>query len=282
MTTKPAASVSLWSVRAPYAEGDDSKFTPALTPYLPDGAKSSIPALVICPGGGYQGLAIGHEGYAIAEWFSARGVACFVVKYRLPGESPANRHPVPLLDVQRAIRLVRSRAKEWNLDPHRLALMGFSAGGHLASTAITHFDAGDAGAADPVDRENSRPDFAVLVYPVISLHDDAITHQGSKQNLLGPTPDAVVARRLSADLQITAEAPPTLLVHAADDEGVPVEHSRRLHASLQKAGIATDLHEYPVGGHGFGYGSNEYNNNAPAGWLDRVLVWLQAQGFGAF
>ena len=277
-TTSDIPPLPLWPGPALRSQGTGEKDTPTITPYLPWKTKQPRPVLIVCPGGGYEGLAIGHEGYAIGEWFRARGVATFVLRYRLPAESPAYRHPVPLLDVQRAIRLVRHRAKDWNVDPHRLALMGFSAGGHLASTALTHFDSGDAGAADPVDRENSRPDFGVLVYAVISL-DDLITHQGTKQNLLGPDPDPALAKSLSNETQVTAQTPPTLLVHAVDDDGVPIEHSRRMCSALHKAGIPSAIHEYPVGGHGFGFGPNEYNNNAPPGWLDRVFDWLKNQGF---
>lgn len=284
MATLPPSSIPLWSGPAPHSQGTEEKDTPYLIPYLPEKAEGPTPAIVVVPGGAYQGWAVAHEGYTVAEWFRDHGFAAFVLRYRLPADSPAYRHPVPLLDAQRAIRLVRSRAKEWNVNPDKLGIIGFSAGGHLASTTLTHFDGGNPLAADPVDRPASKPDFAVLVYAVISLHDDEITHKGSKANLLGPEPDPAVAKRLSSEYHVGPDTPPTLLVHAIDDAGVPVEHSRRMHAALGKAGIPTDLHEYPAGGHGFGYGINPYYgqvDHAPPGWLDRVHGWLKGQGFSA-
>jgi acetyl esterase/lipase len=203
-------------------------------------------------------------------------VAAFVLRYRLPANG--YRHPVPLLDVQRAVRLVRSHASGWKIDPARVAIMGFSAGGHLASTLDTHFDAGNAAAPDAVDRQSCRPDFAVLVYPVVSMKE-GVTHQGSKENLLGPNPDPALVENLSNETQVTRETAPTLLVHAVDDDAVPIENSRLMLAALQKAGVPSALHEYPHGGHGFGYGPNEYNNNAPSGWLDKAFDWLKDRGF---
>jgi acetyl esterase/lipase len=218
-------------------------------------------------------LAIEHEGYNEARWFAERGIAAFVLNYRLPVHG--YRHPVPLLDAQRAMRVIRSRAKEWNVNPAHLALMGFSAGGHLAATLDTHYDSGDPLAADPTDRFSSRPDYAVIVYGVVSLQD-GITHQGSKDNLLGPNPDPALVAHLSNETQVTSDTPPTLLVHSVDDDVVPIENSRLMLSALQKAGVPTALHEYPTGGHGFGYGTKE--SKAPAGWLDRVHDWLKAQG----
>jgi acetyl esterase/lipase len=201
-----------------------------------------------------------------------------MLRYRLPGDSTAYRHPVPLLDAQRAIRLVRSRAAEWNIDPHKLALMGFSAGGHLASTVATHFDPGHPADADPVNRQSSRPDFVVLGYPVISLKD-GITHSGSKANLLGPNPDLALVENLSNETQVISQTPPTLLVHAVDDSVVPIEHSHLMLAALREARVAAALHEYPNGEHGFGYDPADPNSKAPANWLDQVLAWLTSQGF---
>jgi acetyl esterase/lipase len=176
------------------------------------------------------------------------------------------------------MRLIRSRAAEWKINPAKTGVMGFSAGGHLASTLDTHFDAGDPKASDPIDRQSCRPDYAVLVYPVISLQE-SFTHEGSRDNLLGPNADPALVKNLSSETQVTAQTPPTLLVHAADDDGVPIANSQVMNAALQKAGVATDLHEYPVGGHGFGHGPNDYNNNEPAGWLDKAYAWIKAQGF---
>ncbi len=278
MTTPSEFLVPLWEGTAPHGNGMAEIDIPALYGYLPDNASAPTPALLVCPGGGYQGIAIDHEGHAIARWFNEKGVAAFVLRYRLPANG--YRHPVPLLDIQRAMRLIRSRAAEWNLDPKRIGAMGFSAGGHLTSTLDTHFDAGNPQAADPIDRQGCRPDFAVLVYPVITLQE-TFAHEGSKTNLLGPNPDPALVKNLSSETQVTPQTPPTLLVHAADDDGVPIANSRIMHAALQKVGITTALHEYPVGGHGFGHGPNDYNTNEPAGWIDKVFAWIKTQGFAA-
>ncbi len=219
-------------------------------------------------------LAIEHEGFNQVPFFLSRGVATFILKYRLP--TNGYPHPVPLLDAQRALRLVRSRAAEWNIDPAHIGIMGFSAGGHLASTLDTHFDAGHPQAADPVDRLSCRPDFAVLVYPVISLKE-SFTHEGSRRNLLGPDPDPALLENLSNETQVTPQTPPTLLISAQDDTAVPIENSRVMHAALLKAGVPAAIHEYPKGGHGFGSGLDP--DPSPPGWLDRVADWLTEQGF---
>lgn len=268
--------IPLWESGAPHSNGTADIDIPAFYVYLPKDFAGPTPALLVCPGGGYQGLAIDHEGHAIARWFNEKGVAAFVLRYRLPANG--YRHPVPLLDVQRAMRVIRYGAPKWKIDPARLGVMGFSAGGHLASTLDTHFDAGVDTAKDLIERLGCRPEYAVLVYAVISLGDD-ITHSQSKANLLGPNPDPVLVNNLSAEKQVTPVTPPTLLVHAEDDEGVPIEHSHRMHAALQKACVATDIHIYPTGGHGFGHGPNDWNDREPAGWLDRVYDWIKQQGF---
>ncbi len=275
MPLPTAPVVPLWNGPAPLSQGAALTDTPRLYTYLPQKTATPTPAIIICPGGGYGMLAFEHEGINEAEWFQQRGVAAFILFYRLPTDGYL--HPVPMHDLQRAIRLVRSRATEWNLDPHKLAIMGFSAGGHLASTVDTHFDAGNASAPDPVDQLSCRPDFAVLVYPVITLEVPGVAHEGSKLNLLGPKPDPALVHNLSNDTQVTPQTPPTVLVHAVDDEPVPIENSRRMHAALQKAGVPSALQEYPNGGHGFGYRPKP--NGAPPGWLDNVYDWLQAQGF---
>lgn len=273
----PDPGVPLWNGPAPLSHGSAPDDTPRLEVYLPAKAARPAPAIVICPGGGYSGLATVHEGKNEAEWFQARGVAAFVLIYRLP--SKGYRHPVPLLDAQRAVRQVRSRAADWNVDPAKVAVMGFSAGGHLASTLATHFDPGDPKAVDPVDRQGCRPDFAVLVYPVITLQVKGVTHEGSKLNLLGPNPDPALVTSLSSETQVTPRTPPTLLVHAEDDHAVPIENSRLMLAALQKAGVPCELQGYPHGGHGFGFGPEQLN--APPGWLENAYDWLQAQGFKA-
>lgn len=266
--------VHLWDGPAPQSHGTTPNDIPTLTAFLPENAIPPVSAIIICPGGGYGALAFDTEGINEAKWFQGKGVAAFVLKYRLPVNG--YRHPVPLLDVQRAIRLVRSHSDNWQIDTAKVGVMGFSAGGHLASTVDTHFDAGDASADDPVDRLSCRPDFAVLVYPVISMKD-GITHQGSKQNLLGPNPDPALVANLSNETQVTPKTPPTVLVHAQDDSTVPIENSRLMYAALQKAGVHSALQEYPHGGHGFGFGPNQ--QNAPPGWLDKAYDWLKSQGF---
>jgi acetyl esterase/lipase len=270
----PSTSISLWDGPAPHSLGSAEKDTPQIYAYLPESAARPTRAMVIFPGGGYQGLAFIHEGIHEAEWLQKRGIAAFVVFYRLPGNG--YRHPVPLLDAQRAVRLVRDSAAEWNINPAQVAVMGFSAGGHLASTLITHFDAGDANAADPVDRQSCRPNFSALVYAVVSFKD-GVAHPGSMQNLLGPDPDPALVENLSNETQVTPQTPPTVLVHAVNDGPVPIENSRLMLAALQKAGVPGELHEYPTGGHGFGFGPKQVN--APAGWLERAYEWLQGQGF---
>lgn len=277
MSLPTAPMVPLWNGPAPHSHGTSLDDTPRLYAYLPEKPARPSPAIIVCPGGGYGGLAYFHEGINEAEWFRQQGIAAFVLFYRLP--TNGYRHPVPLLDAQRAVRLLRSRAAEWNIDPGKIAVMGFSAGGHLVSTLDTHFDAGDPKAADPVDRQSCRPDFTVLVYPVITFQVPGVTHEGSKLNLLGPNPDPALVASLSNDTQVTPRTPPTLLVHAEDDRAVPIENSRLMLAALQKAGVPSALHEYPHGGHGFGFGPEQHA--APPEWLDRVVAWLAEQGFAA-
>ncbi len=206
MSSLDAPVFPLWEGAAPGSRGTAPVDTPRLYAYLPPRAEKPAPAIIVCPGGGYAGLAHIHEGINIAEWFLACGVAAFVFHYRLPADGYP--HPTPLQDVQRAVRVVRARAAEFNVDPARLAIIGFSAGGHLVSTLDTHFDAGDPHAADPVDRERCRPDFTVLVYPVITLKTPGVTHEGSKANLLGADPDPALVEDLSSETQVTPQTPP--------------------------------------------------------------------------
>ncbi|MGL4511832.1 MAG: alpha/beta hydrolase [Lacipirellulaceae bacterium] len=223
---------------------------PTLAIHLPgDGVPRTGVACVILPGGGYAGQAIDKEGHAIARWMAERGVVAGVATYRC-GQA-AFRHPVPLNDAQRAIRTLRSKAAELGFDANRVGVLGFSAGGHLAATSATRFDGDDAAAKDPVERESSRPAFAVLVYPVITLVGEA-AHGGSAANLLGPSADRTTLESLSADRRVTKEAPPIALFHAADDNGVPVENSLLFYDACRKHGVPAELHLYPKGGHGFG------------------------------
>src|SRR5664279_861310 len=220
----------LWPDGAPAAQGTADIDQPSLAPYLVPAGRGTGTAVIVCPGGGYGHLAMDHEGDQVAKWLNSLGVSAFVLKYRL---GPKYHHPVELWDAQRAIRTVRSKAAQYRLSPDRIGIMGFSAGGHLASTAGTHFDAGDPDNVDPIDRLSSRPDFLVLCYPVISF--GTFAHQGSKRNLLGENPDPKLVESLSNETQVTAQTPPCLLYHTTTDAAVPVENSVMFYAALRKA-----------------------------------------------
>lgn len=264
-------AVRLWPQGAPGAVGNEDADQPDIRVYLPAADKATGAAVVICPGGGYGILAYDHEGHQVARWLNTIGVAGVVLKYRL---APRYRHPAPLADLQRAIRTVRAQAQSWHLDPRRVGVMGFSAGGHLASTAATHFDAGQSDAADPIDRLSCRPDFAVLCYPVISF-TESFGHMGSKKNLLGPDPDPKLVESLSNERQVTEQTPPTFLFHTADDTGVPPENSLAFFAALRRAKVPCELHIYEVGPHGIGLSPAD---PATFGWKDRLADWLRARG----
>jgi acetyl esterase/lipase len=261
----------LWPKGAPGALGTEDRDKPTLTPYLPPGSKATGTAVVVCPGGGYQGLAMGHEGLDIARWLNERGVAAFVLKYRL---GPRYRHPAPLQDAQRALRLVRARAKEWGVDPGRVGIWGFSAGGHLASTASTKFDAGQADADDPIERVSSRPDFSILCYPVITFLPP-YAHMGSRRNLLGDKPDDKLVESLCNDTQVTARTPPTFLFHTTGDAGVPPENSVLYYLALRKAKVPAELHIYEKGPHGVGLAAKD---PVLSTWPDRLADWMKARG----
>jgi acetyl esterase/lipase len=270
--TSPA--LPLWPEGAPGALGKEDKDIPTLTPYLADPANATGAAIVICPGGGYGGLAP-HEGVDYARFLNEHGISGFVLKYRLG--SAGYRHPVMLEDAARAVRTVRARAAEWKLDPNRIGIMGSSAGGHLASTLLTHFDEGKANDSDPIERVSSRPNLGILCYPVITMGE--FTHQGSKANLLGKNPSPELVRNLSNELQVTKETPPTFLWHTWEDSAVPVENSLQFAAALRKAGVPFDLHVYQKGQHGIGLGSNKWDPEHRHPWTQDVVFWLKAQGF---
>jgi acetyl esterase/lipase len=277
MTTPSGlGEVRLWDGAAPRAGGSADKDIPTLIPFLPNDGPRAAPGIIICPGGGYGFRVDDFEGTNVAAWFAARGWAAFVLKYRIPAEGYP--HPVPLLDVQRAMRLVRHLAVEWNVDPARTGIIGFSAGGHLAATLATHFDAGNPAAPDPIDRFASRPDFAVLVYPVITM-EIGITHPGSRDNLLGPNPTPALVGEMSLETQVTPQTPPTLVISTPADDLVPFENSQRMYDALQKAGVPSALHSYPDRPHGWGRGREP--DISPPGWLDRVTDWLAGQGISA-
>ncbi|HYV29067.1 MAG TPA: alpha/beta hydrolase [Candidatus Eisenbacteria bacterium] len=260
-------AISLWPEGAPGALGKDDKDIPTLTPYPANPAEASGAAMVVCPGGGYGGLAP-HEGKDYALWLNEHGITAFVLEYRLGANG--YRHPRMLEDAARALRLVRGRADEWKVDPKRIGIMGSSAGGHLASTLLTHFDSGDPGAMDPIERQSSRPDLGILCYPVISMGPN--THQGSKNNLLGKDPAPELVKLLSNELQVTAKTPPCFVWHTWEDKAVKVENSLEFAAALQKAGVPFDLHIYQKGAHGIGLA-----NGHP--WTKDCLFWLKTQGF---
>jgi len=267
----PPKTELLWPNGAPGALGNEDADRPALTIYLPE-TRVTRTAVVVCPGGGYGALAMDHEGRQIAEWLNARGVAAFVLKYRL---GPRYHHPAPLQDVQRAIRTVRSRAAEFGIAADRIGVWGFSAGGHLASTAATHFDAGDASAPDAAGRSGCRPDFAILSYPVITFSDQ-YTHRGSRTNLLGSAPDPKLVELLSNEKQVTPQTPPTFLFHTSDDAGVPVENSVQFYLALRKAGVPAEMHIYEHGRHGVGLAPSD---PVLASWSRRLEAWLKFHGW---
>lgn len=261
----------LWQGAAPLAHGDTPEDIPALTVYQPAPGTATGAAVVVLPGGGYRGRAA-HEGKPVAEWLSSLGVTAFVARYRVH----PYRHPAPLTDASRAIRYVRTQAKNWGLDPARVGILGFSAGGHLASTAATMFRAGDPSATDPVERESSRPDVAILIYPVITLVDDAAAHKGSRTNLLGADATADAAAALSSERNVTTETPPVFLIHTTGDTGVPPENSLLFVHALRRKGVPVELHLYEGGRHGFGLGEKE----GPIGtWPLMAGLWLHRRGF---
>jgi acetyl esterase/lipase len=263
--------VLLWPEEAPGALGTEDRDKPSLTIYLPSPARAVGTGVVVCPGGGYQNLALDHEGQQIAEWLNSMGVAAFVLRYRL---APRYRHPAPMQDVQRAIRLVRTRASEFGIAPDRIGVWGFSAGGHLASTAATHFDAGEASAADPINRAGSRPDFAILCYPVITFANE-YQHGGSRRNLIGENPDPQLVELLSNEKQVTPQTPPTFLFHTTEDKAVPPENSVFFYLALRKAGVPAEMHIYEQGRHGVGLGHTDV---ALASWSERLAQWMMIRG----
>lgn len=245
---------------------------PSMDIYLPTPNNATGQAVIICPGGGYHGLAYDWEGTDIARWLNSKGIAGIVLKYRLPlAKSNIERHKSPLLDAQRAMRLVRSKAKEWHIYPDQIGIMGFSAGGHLASTLGTHFDYGIRG-GDAIEAHSCRPDFMILMYPVISTTADFI-HAGSKEALLGEHPTEELVQYFSNELQVSATTPPTFLLHSGDDDAVPVENSLVFYQALIDKKVPAELHVYPMGGHGF---SLAIGQSYLQTWTDRLGDWLKA------
>jgi acetyl esterase/lipase len=265
----------LWPEGAPGARGREAQDVPALTPYFAMGEGATGAAMVVCPGGGYVGLAP-HEGEDYARWLNEQGITAFVLRYRLG--SAGYRHPVMLQDAARAVRTVRSRAEGWGIDPGRIGIMGSSAGGHLAATLLTHFDAGDPRAADPIERVSSRPDLGILCYPVITMGERG--HDGCRQNLLGTDPSSDLVRLLSNELHVTPETPPAFLFHTVEDSAVPVQNSLLLAAALAEQGVSFALHVYPLGAHGLGLGTREWDPARRHPWTTQCALWLKERGFG--
>ena len=259
----------LWPNGAPGALGTADEDKPSITPYLAKSPNGT--AVIVCPGGGYQNLAMDHEGVQIAKWLNSLGISAFVLKYRL---GPRYRHPAMIEDAQRAIRTVRAHAAALHIQPDRIGIWGFSAGGHLASTAATHFDAGDPNAADPIDRAGSRPDFAILAYAVISLNSE-FAHAGSRTNLLGKTPDPKLADELSNDQRVTPQTPPTFLFHTSAATAVPAENSVRFYLALRKAGVPAEMHIFQNGPHGVGLAPTDATLSA---WSGLLANWLRERG----
>jgi acetyl esterase/lipase len=259
----------LWPQGAPGANGSEAKDKPTLIIYLPE--KPNGIGVVICPGGGYGGLAMDHEGHQIGRWLNEHGIAGFICDYRHRGKGYG--HPAPLTDAQRAIRTVRSRAKEFGVDPAKIGILGFSAGGHLCSTAVTHFDAGDKNSTDPVMRESSRPDFGVLCYPVIAF-DQPFTHKGSQRNLLGEgaTPEQIAS--LSNERQVTDQTPPCFLWHTWEDKGVPPENSVAFYHALLAHKIPAELHVFEKGKHGVGLAKTIPGTDA---WPNLCIAWIKGR-----
>ena len=261
----------LWPQSAPSALGDGDADRPAIRIYLPSQSTAVATGVVVCPGGGYGHLALDHEGSQIAAWLNSLGVAAFVLRYRL---GPKYHHPVELGDAQRALRLVRFKSSEFHAARDRIGIWGFSAGGHLASTAGTHFDNGNPEAADPIDRVSCRPDFMILGYPVISFVTE-YAHKGSYVNLLGANPDPKLMENLSNEKQVTPQTPPTFLFHTNADKGVPAENSVLFYLALRKAGVPAEIHIYEQGNHGVGLARKD---PVLSTWPARLADWMKVRG----
>ena len=258
----------LWEDNIPGCEPDSPGHIPSMTPYLVPGSKL-CGAILVFPGGGYANRA-DHEGEPIAQWLNQIGLSAFVVHYRT---APV-KHPYPLMDAKRAIRLVRYYAAEWNLDPERIGVLGFSAGGHLVSTACTHFDYGDPESEDPIERISSRPDASVLCYPVISMGE--YRHHGSMANLIGEEPDESLRKSLCSERMVNEQTPPAFLWHTADDGAVPVENSLMYASALSRNKVPFELHVFPHGRHGLGLAEGEAGSSQ---WTALCAEWLREIGF---
>jgi acetyl esterase/lipase len=272
-------TIPLWPGKAPHAVGDSPADKPEMTAYRPE--KPNGTAVVICPGGGYGFLALDHEGKQVAEFFTKLGVTAFVLKYRIVAKDrPGPLSDAPLADVQRAIRLVRAKAKDYGVDPKKVGVMGFSAGGHLASTAATHFDLGSRDRdADGIERTSCRPDFAILAYPVVTM-EAGVTHGGSRRNLIGDKPDEKLIELYSNEKHVTKETPPTFIFHTSADTAVVPENAVRFYLACKKASVPVEMHIYEKGRHGVGLGRDPKwtgGEKSVATWPDRLTDWMKAR-----
>ncbi len=272
-TGQQPVEMDLWPGDAPESnglakneKGDDYSIA-KLYIYKPEKQKNTQAAVVICPGGGYAGLAMSHEGHDYAKWLSDNGITGIILKYRLPNKN----HFIPLKDAQRALRTVRSKAKEWNIDPAKIGISGFSAGGHLASTAATHSDTGNPTATDPLERLSCRPDFAILFYPVITMKEE-FTHQGSRRNLIGDGYNAELVKLYSNEDQVTPQTPPTFLITSDDDRGVLPRNSVEFYLSLKRNNVQAVLYVIPDGGHGWGTNPSK---SQYLEWSVPLKAWLE-------
>lgn len=263
-------TILLWPNGAPGAKGDADIDKPDLTLYVASQNKAPT-GIIVCPGGGYVHLAMSYEGTDVAKWLNTMGISAFVLKYRL---GPKYHHPAELDDAQRAIRYVRAHAAEFGIDPHHIGIWGFSAGGHLASTAGTHYDNGTPNSADPIDRESSRPDFMILAYPVITF-EEPYAHRGSRDALLGPNPDPALVELLSNEEHVTKDTPPTFLFHTSDDPVVPVQNSIDFYLALRRAGVPAEMHIYEHGRHGVGLAQDIPELST---WPTLLANWLKLRG----
>ncbi len=284
-TINAQKTMKLWPDEIPFSNGTigEEEITdrghirnvqdPTITVYLPEQEKATGAAVVICPGGGYGILAIQHEGHDVAKWLNGIGVAGIVLKYRLPtSDNITDTSEVAMTDAQRAIRMVRYNSAEWGIMPDKIGIMGFSAGGHLASTVGTHFDEGITESKDSIQQISCRPDFMILMYPVISM-SEGFMHSGSMRNLLGKNPTKEQMLRFSNEKQVTDETPPTFLAHSSDDTGVPVENSIRFYEALHAKGISAELHIFNSGRHGYGLGRKDGTSHNL--WPELCAAWLK-------
>lgn len=264
-------TILVWPNGAPGAIGNTPADKPSLTIFLPPADKNTGTGILVCPGGGYAFEAMNKEGYQVAKWLNTLGVAAFVLKYR---HGSRYRYPAPFQDATRAMRIIRYRATKWHLKSDKIGIMGFSAGGHLASTVGTHFDYGKPDAKNPIERVSSRPDFMILAYPVITM-EDSFTHEGSKHELLGPHPNPKLVELLSNEKHVTSQTPPTFIVQATTDPVVPVQNSVAFYEALHKHGVPVEMHLYENGPHGFGL-AKKYPLLST--WPDLCRNWMRFRG----